>query len=165
MPKKLPKVKDKYGKKVISAIDALNGVEVGMNTIILGGGLVACETALHLKSLKKDVKIIIRKGDIVNNLNWVNRTNLIELMQLSKIEIINNTEIIEVGNTLKLLSNGKVNILRYDTLIVAIGALPNSEIYDKLSQEVLEIHKIGDCNKPGRLLNAIWDGYNKARLI
>jgi hypothetical protein len=49
--------------------------------------------------------------------------------------------------------------LRCDTVALAVGLKPCRDLYETLRRETSELHLIGDCKEPRKILHAIWDGY------
>lgn len=70
------------------------------------------------------------------------------------IEINENSVIIEKTN--KDESIEKVEI-PYDTIILAVGSLPNNKLYESLKGKMSNIHNIGDSNNVGKIIDAIRD--------
>ena len=62
-------------------------------------------------------------------------------------------------------SNGKSQTKRADTVILAVGMKPRRELLDALEGKVPDIHAIGDCVKPRKILDAVWEAYRISRLI
>ena len=164
-PNELPYDKTKCDKQALTSIDVLNGEETGNNVVVLGGGLVGCEIALHLRHLNKQAKILELESEILRNVNFVNRSNILVMLAEKDVDVLTNRKIINIGADLEVEAQNGTYKMEYDTLVFAIGLTPRRHIYDRLECEVPDILRIGDCNKPGRLLNAIWDGYRKARLV
>jgi 2,4-dienoyl-CoA reductase (NADPH2) len=52
--------------------------------------------------------------------------------------------------------------LEADTLVTSYWRSADTRLYDELKGKVKEIHKIGDCLAPRRVINAIYDGYKVA---
>jgi hypothetical protein len=50
-------------------------------------------------------------------------------------------------------------------VVLAVGLTPNSDLEEALKGEPFEIHAIGDCVKPRKVIDAIWEGFRVARLI
>ena len=62
-------------------------------------------------------------------------------------------------------ANGSRRELQADSIVLALGFEPESSLWDELEGTVPEIFLIGDCVKPRRILNAMWEGFHTARLI
>lgn len=97
--------------KVLNAIDLLTGKEAGRGETILvmGGGLVGCETAVHLAQQGKKVAISTRRpgeklgGDIVDRSN---REMLVAMIEEAGIEVYDNSIPVRLGNGAVILSSG-----------------------------------------------------------
>ena len=67
-------------------------------------------------------------------------------------------EITDKGLTV-LTKEGKRLTIEADTIILAIPLIPNTDLLKAMEEKVSQIYTIGDCNKPGLILDAIGDGY------
>jgi 2,4-dienoyl-CoA reductase (NADPH2) len=71
-----------------------------------------------------------------------------------------------IGAETKEITNKGINVKRVDgtrfieadTVVLAIGEKPSAELYSKLLGKVSELYMMGDCLKPGKLMDAIHDG-------
>ena len=52
--------------------------------------------------------------------------------------------------------------LEADTLVTSYWRSADTRLYDELKGKVKEIHKIGDCLAPRRVINAIYEAYKVA---
>ncbi len=52
-----------------------------------------------------------------------------------------------------------------DTIVIAAGAKPNNELAQSLEGKVPELHSVGDCVEPRRLLEAVHEGWRAAMQI
>ena len=97
--------------KVLTAIDLLTGKETGMGTrvLVMGGGLVGCETAVHLARQGKQVTISTRRsrdklgGDIVDRSN---RKMLLEMITEAGIEVYASSIPVSLGDGGVVLKTG-----------------------------------------------------------
>ena len=55
--------------------------------------------------------------------------------------------------------------IKADSVMIAVGYLPNKCLYDSAKSAVPEAHAIGDCVDPRKLINAIWEGFGVARVL
>ena len=98
------------------------------DVVVVGGANSAVEEALYLSNICKKVIVIYRGNKLKAEENMINKLNSID-----NIEILYKTEIKEyiiVNNKLEkiLLSNG--DILKVDGIFIAIGGIPNSDIWN-----------------------------------
>jgi NADH dehydrogenase FAD-containing subunit len=55
--------------------------------------------------------------------------------------------------------------LKADTVVLAVGLKPEIDLAKALEGKMAEIHSIGDCHEPRKILDAVWDAFNTARVI
>ena len=155
--------------RVITAVDALLGHgQIGESVIVIGGGLIGCETALYLAKTGKKVTVLEILDSVASDMLWGNALDLVKLLDDFHVNILTN------ANTLRIIEagvdftdqNGEEKTLEADTVVIAIGMKSVEETLEEDIQDTVpEVHVIGDCVKPRRILNAIWEGYRTARVI
>ncbi|MEW9080014.1 FAD-dependent oxidoreductase [Terrisporobacter glycolicus] len=157
-------------KKVFTAEEVLLKKEdVGQSTIVIGGGLVGCETALWLKDQGKDVTIVEMMDDILKvggPLCHANHDMLKDLVEFKKINVKCGAKIsksVEEGFVIEV--DGKKEIIKSDSAILAIGYNSEKSLYDEIKFLHPEVRMIGDANKVQNIMYAIWDAYEVARNI
>jgi len=154
-------------KSVVMAIDAYNdGAKIGQKVVVIGGGLVGCETGLHLAQKGKDVIIIEMLEDVATEANILHRRALMpELEKSVKIRTgMRCTEITNKGVT-AVDKNGKVVLFEADTVIVAVGYSSRTGLVDALRVTAPEFIAVGDCLKPGKVLHAVRTGYDAGMAV
>ena len=92
---------------------------------------------------------------------------IVQVIIKAKVNIYRNTIISKVLNENSLIAyNGKEKIkLNFDTIIVCTGFEANQGLINSLNGSPFEVYDIGDCVKPGKVLDAIWDAFRTARLV
>ena len=155
-------------EKVVNAGDVLSGKKtVGEKCVIIGGGLVGCELALHLKSNNHNVTIVEAMQDILKSgapMAPMNEWMLRDLLAFNKIELITNTcisKIIDAGAI--VTSNGEEKIISADNIIIAVGFKSKNTIFEELKYDYSKIFNLGDGKKVRNIRAAIWDAYEVAR--
>lgn len=154
--------------KVITAVDALLGrKKVGEFVIVIGGGSVGCETALHLAQKGKELTILEILDSLATRMITVNRMHLLKLLANANVRILTETEALEITDEGIIISDkdGKRSTLGADTIVLAIGLKPNKKLFEALNGKVSEIYAIGDCVEPRKVVNAIREGFRLARII
>jgi 2,4-dienoyl-CoA reductase-like NADH-dependent reductase (Old Yellow Enzyme family)/thioredoxin reductase len=134
--------------------------EVGQKVVILGGGLVGCETAVHLAHEGKDVTVIEMLDDVCLDANGRHRPLLIEELKKSVV--------CRPGlKGVRVLKNGLVCVdqdgneltFKADTIILATGQRPLRDVADKLRDCAPEVIELGDCVKPAQVTQAVFRGH------
>ena len=150
--------------KAIFADEALfNQSSVGKRVIVIGGGLVGCETAMTLKENDpgRDVTIVEMLGEVALNLEGFNAKPAI-LWRLAEdgVKILTSHKVMEIGDGGIVAENdqGKRVELPADTVIIALGLQARTEEAEQFSDLGAKTVKIGDCVQARR----IFDCYEEA---
>jgi pyruvate/2-oxoglutarate dehydrogenase complex dihydrolipoamide dehydrogenase (E3) component len=153
------------GKNVIVAADIHKaGVKVGKRVIIMGGGLVGCDEAIHLAMQGKDVTVVEMLGDYARDANEALKIALgIEFVKYN-IKVLTNThgKAVEDEGLLCTGPEGKEVLYRADTVVCAIGQKALKSVVDQLRGTAPEFYFIGDCVKPQKVTEAVQAGYDAA---
>lgn len=155
---------------VHTAAEVLNGTcEVGEKTVIIGGGLVGCETALFLQEQGKRVTIIeaMKKILSVNGpLCHANQEMLERLIPYKGIEVITEARADRfAGGKLSYRQGNEQKELCCDDAILAVGYKEEAELYHQLEYEIPEIYLLGDAKNVSNIMYAIWDAFEVANHI
>lgn len=155
---------------VCTAKDALLGNRtVGKRIVIAGSGTVACECALWLKARGKEVTIAARGAGILMHGQpscSANSAMLKELIAYNGIPVRAFSQVTKAENgRVTLLTNGAEEQLAADTVVSAIGYLPNRALYDACSVPGCDSYVIGDASSVTNIMYAIWSAHEIARWI
>jgi len=155
-------------RKAITAVEVLLGKgEVGERVVVIGGGLIGCETALYLAEKGKKVTVLEILDTVANDMVWGNALELIKLLDDNAVTILtsSNTRRITEAGVYFTDEDGEEKMLEADTIVIAVGMKCNSEMIRDINDKVCEVYAIGDCAEPRKLLSAMWEGYRKGRLV
>jgi len=167
----LPDVPGIRGENVISACDLLAcGQDTGKKVVVVGGGLVGCETALWLAQKGREVTVIERLDDVLaagTPIPHMNRVMLLDLMTYHRVEVITGSALLEVTEKEVVIIRKDLSqyVLPADTIVVAAGLSPEQGLYSALQGRHSDLHLIGDARTAKNIMNAIWDAYEVARSI
>ncbi|ALA40648.1 MULTISPECIES: oxidoreductase [Paenibacillus] len=157
--------------KVYSAEEVLLGKkDPGASTVIVGGGLVGCETALWLADQGKKVTLVEMQEDILTvggPLCHANEDMLRDLVAYKDIHLLTNAKIVDANDQEFVLQNkdGEETILNADSAILAVGYTPQQSLYEDIQNEVSESYLIGDAKQVQNIMYAVWDAYEVTRNI
>lgn len=143
--------------------------DCGDTTVVIGGGLVGCETALWLAQHGKNVTIVEAMDKImaVNGpLCHANKDMLEALLPFNDIDIVTSAKVTGY-------QDGKLNItvadketqIVADSVILSIGYKEEDSLYHELEFEVPEIYLLGDAKKVSNIMYGIWDAFEVANHI
>ncbi|MCL1847351.1 MAG: FAD-dependent oxidoreductase [Coriobacteriia bacterium] len=158
-------------KNVMTASDALMGkAAIGENVVMVGGGLVGCETALWLAKQGKQVTIVEFLEDILfSGKPFVvdpNEQMLRDLLDFNKVEKLTSTALCSYDGQEALVKTkaGEMRIPA-DSVILSVGYDPSAELYQEIRGECFETYLLGDCKSVKTIMSAIWEANEVARSI
>jgi 2-enoate reductase len=163
----IPEIPGLEEKGSVSAIDLLLGKkDAGESVILIGGGLIGCETALYLARRGKKITIVEILESLAGDVETANRMHLLELLTDANVDILTGTKIMKVesGAVLVVDNHHKGSSLKAETVVISMGLKPERTLYEVLKNE-MEIYAIGDCVKPRRTIDALWEGFHCGRTV
>lgn len=154
--------------QVVNALDVLSGqAQAGQSVAVIGGGLIGTETALDLAENGRQVVLIEMRDEIMADCAVTDKLAYAERIAATDMQVM-------VRHTVKEIKNGSVVVegkkggaeIPAETVIVAVGLAPVSDLYQQvLDQMDVEVYKIGDYVKAGKIMDAIHSGYKTALRI
>lgn len=156
--------------KVHTATDVLLGkADAGNKAVIIGGGLVGCELALHLREKGKDVTIVEALDKIlkVNRpLCSANAEMLEALIPYKGIKVLTSSKAVKATQKgLVVEKDGKEQEIEADSVILAVGFSPVTALYDEIKNDADEVYLLGDARRVSNIMYAIWDAFELASNI
>ena len=143
--------------------------DCGESTVIVGGGLVGCETALWLARHGRKVTIVEALDKIlaVNGpLCHANKDMLERLVPFNGVEVVTGAKVksYQDGVLTAETDEGEKKI-SCDSVILAVGYREEDSLYRQLEFDVPEIYLLGDARKVSNIMYAIWDAFEVANHI
>jgi pyruvate/2-oxoglutarate dehydrogenase complex dihydrolipoamide dehydrogenase (E3) component len=137
-------------------------IVIGPKVVILGGGLVGCESAVHLAEKGRDVMVVEMMEGIAMDANVRQRPILMERLALLNIKMETNMRGIEVTSAglVCLDETGNKRLFEADTIVIAAGSYPLRDVVAGLLDAAPEVVQIGDCVKPQKVTEALYRGYH-----
>ncbi|MBU3159584.1 FAD-dependent oxidoreductase [Clostridium frigoris] len=156
--------------KVFTAADVLLGKKDCKDaTVIVGGGLVGCELALHLAKKGKDVTIVEALNKILalnGPLCSANSEMLEKLIPFNNIAVKTNSKVKAYKDgLLEMETENGIEKIKCDSVILSVGYKEENSLYKELEFEVPEIYLLGDARKVSNIMYGIWDAYEVANHI
>ena len=142
---------------VIAAQDVLAGREVGQNVVIIGGGMVGCETGHFLADKGKHVAIIEILKRMANDVSPMVRRRLLDGLKAKQVAMITSANCEEITDSVVLVTTGEGenHKLPSDSVILAVGYQPNDVLLRTIEGTLSEVYCIGDAANPQRIREAI----------
>lgn len=147
----------------------VGNVQLGEEPVLIGGGLVGCELALHLLRRGKNVTIVEAAQDILSTgaaMPYMNRTMLRDLLDWHKAKIVTGAHVLSADGTKLLCRIGTEDVtVEGSDLICAVGYHANDDLYHSYQNLPVEVYRVGDCKSVHNIMNAIWDAYELGRSL
>jgi len=147
---------------VVTAQDVLSGkVKVGQSVVIIGGGMVGCETGHYLVEQGKTVTITEVLKRMANDMFFMARRRLMDGLRGKKVTILTSVtcEQIGEGSVLVTTPEGEKKTIPADTVIIAAGYTADDRLHKALEGRVPEVYCIGNSAKPRKILEGNSEGY------
>ena len=150
-----------------TAEEALTQNLIERDVIVLGAGLVGCETADFLLTKGKKVTLVEKLPDLGLDLEPITRKVLLRRISERDPVIHTSTEIVNIGagNALLRDRTGNESFSRFDVIVLAVGYTAADDLVQAGGFPELETHTIGDCSTPRGIFEAIHEGNRVGRLI
>lgn len=152
-----------------TAGDVLLGKKaIGDRVVVVGAGLVGCETALYIaEELRKKVIIIEMLNEMLVEVENLCKTALTERLQEAGVEVRlgwHLDKIIDKGVVCrdKMWQRHKVEA---NTVVFATGLAARKGLVEELKTLVPEVYVIGDCVEARKIYHAFEDAWRVALLI
>jgi 2-enoate reductase len=156
--------------RVYTAAGVLTGEkDPGAKVVIIGGGLVGCETALWMARNGKKVTIVeaLDKLLAVNGpLCSANKEMLEALIPFNHIDVITAAKVTGYHNGILTVATGEgKKELPCDSVVLAVGYQEENALFSQLEPEVSELYLLGDARCVANIMYAIWDAFEVANHI
>lgn len=153
---------------VVQARDVLaDKVSVGGSAVIIGGGSVGCETAEYLRAQGLEVTVIEMLRSFGRDIGVQTRGAFIPHLRSMGVKMLRNSKVVRIDGRRVYYVDGdgqEVNV-EGDTIVLAVGARPTTDLVDSLKARGVSVVAVGDCVEPGRIHNAIYQGAMAGREI
>jgi pyruvate/2-oxoglutarate dehydrogenase complex dihydrolipoamide dehydrogenase (E3) component len=138
------------------------GIAVGEKVVILGGGLVGCESAVHLAQEGKDVTVVEMMKDVAVDVNVRQRPILLDMFAKLQVKVETGMKGVKITDEGLVCTDetGKENLFEADTVVCSVGQHALREVVNDLLDAAPEVLQVGDCIKPQKVTEALYRGYH-----
>ena len=151
--------------RVSTAWEILQGKKIaGTKVVMIGGGLIGCETAEVLLDQGKKVTILEMLDTVAADMSPRARKFLLDKLVEGGVEIMKDAKVQEISGTeIKYERAGlKQKIKGYDLAVLALGTAPERTLLKALGKINIPVFLIGDCQTPRKALEAIREAFDLA---
>jgi 2-enoate reductase len=154
---------------LLTVIQVLNGLEPrGEKILVMGGGVIGCETALYLARQGKQVTISTRRDEasLAEDLyDHNNREVLLMMIKAAGINVLSEAVPVRLENSNVIVDQkGVENKITVDNLVFAGRMIPGNGLSKSL-ENASNVFSVGDCVEPARIMEAVWGAFKTVREI
>lgn len=147
-----------------TAQDILTGKhELPGRALIVGGGLVGCETADFLLKRGCQASIVEMKSELAADMEPRTRVFMMDRFARGGVKVWTNSTFLgldEQGRAmLRHDPRGELTLPPVEVTVVALGYRPERLLYAELLQLDMDVRLIGDCAAVGKIENAVRGGF------
>ncbi len=135
--------------------------KVGQKVVIIGGGLVGCETAIYLDGLGKDVTVVEMTGNFAPDAPEMHHIAIDKEFRSDRVDLRLNTAAKKVTDEGLVCTDADGNEVTFpaDTILLAAGFRSDDETSNALRWAAPWTVRIGDAVKAGQVLQASAQGH------
>lgn len=167
--------------KAMSAVELLeSGKDPGETVVVVGGGMVGCETAVDLAKKGKKVTLVEMLPDILSSefVPQQHKMMLRDMIEAYGVEVCADYKLVEVtdegavievankmfklnpmGELVSTLNAGERKELKADTVIISVGLRPNETLTGELTEKGATVIEVGSTKRAGNVIDATHDAY------
>ncbi len=154
----------KNNEKVITIADidekvTLTGKE---KVVVVGGGVIGCETALELAQNGHDVTVVEMMEEFATSLSIINRKGLLALLNgMENVTMLPKTKCRNIEGNILTCEDAEGNELKldFDLCVAAVGMKSENEFGKVLAEEYPETYIIGDAVSQDMIAGAVHQGF------
>ncbi len=151
---------------IVHGGDILDGVTAaGKKVLVVGGGMVGCETAAFLGERDHDVTVIEFRDTVGADVIKEHRVYLMEDFKSYGIQEITSAKVVQFypdGVEYESPDGTRHQVRGYDTVVLSMGYRNHNPFGDALNALSVESYVIGDAQRARRALDATREAYHTA---
>lgn len=164
----IPKIPGVDNAKILEVMDAHLGDQkrIGGKVVVAGGGMSGCDCAIELAMEGKDVILVEMLDQLCPKAASGEKLAVNKKLREHGVKVLTGHKILaftDIG--VKAVYNNKEIELPADTVILAIGTKPESEIAKAIMDKHTNATSIGDCVEIGQIGDAVRRGYFAGRAV
>jgi pyruvate/2-oxoglutarate dehydrogenase complex dihydrolipoamide dehydrogenase (E3) component len=154
----VPGLREGHG---VTAWDVLSGKPIPKGPcLIVGAGLVGCETADYLSDRGEKVSVVEVLPEIASDADKDTKAYYDIRFQKKGVEVYTAANLVRMEDRYAIIRLGDKEIRsETETVVFAIGASSVDSPYGQSIPSDIQVIKAGDCVKPRRILDAVTEGF------
>ena len=163
----IPPIPGIDGPNVVMAEDVLTGRrKVSGNVVVIGGGMVGCETAellLHSKDVGK-ISVMEMLDKMAENVSPTYRPFFLARLKQEGIALNTRATVTEVTEKgVKVSQDGKEVLVEADAVVLAAGYKATPGKTEPFKGAAKEVYFVGDCVQARTIKEAVHEGFEAGR--
>ena len=162
----VPPVPGVDSENVVTAIDMFgNEDKLGKKVVVIGGGMVGCEVALHLTHNGREVELVEMSDLLAVDAIFTERMHTLHYMDEDpNLTYHLNTKCLEIKEDGIQVVNkdGEEAFIPADSIVLCAGMKATYDEYDKFENCAIDVLRIGDCDKVGTVYSAVHSAFDAA---
>ena len=164
---------------IVPAIEGVEGAELSDaillgktkaqgHVVVIGGGLVGCETACMAAETAQDVTIVEVLDEVLKTAgHCLNNDQVLKaMMEERQVRTICSAKVTKIEDgSLSYEKDGATETVPCDMAVLACGYRPNDGLAAELEGRVKDLSVIGDAEAPRKILTAVHEGYHAIRVM
>lgn len=151
----------------MTAWDVLSGKPLtGGPYLVVGAGLVGCETADLLSDRREKVTLVEMLPEIACDADKDTKAYFDIRFQNKGVKIYTGATLVRMEDRQAIIHQGLEDIpIETETVVFSVGAKPDDLLYEQLKSMGIEAIKAGDCVKPRRILDSVAEGFQAGNCV
>jgi len=143
----------------LASRDSISGEAI----VVIGGGMVGCETASYYAERGSKVTVLELLGDVGQDCEPISRRALLRYLEEQHVEVRAGVHVVEIrSDTVLIEEAGRQSELPATRVIVAIGAESNLALANELEDDPFPVSVVGDARDPRGIQEAVYEGWRAA---
>lgn len=162
----VPPVEGVNGDNVFTVSDIL-GEKVELKeekVVVIGGGMTGCEVAEFLATRGNKVSLVDMLPKFGSDVYPANMVTIMKNLNAHNVSMLTSHKLNKISDKsvslIKLENNSPVEI-EADKVVLSLGITPNKSLESIMRDNFNNVKVIGDASKPGRIAEAVREGFEK----
>lgn len=158
----IPDIKGIDGENVLQALEVYEESHLLKDSVVIvGGGMVGCETAMHLTLEGKSVTIVEMADSAAADCDRFIRQELLDRMNDMGITINTGQRCVEIRPDGVVTENqeGQKSFIAGESVIHAVGMRAEAAVAGELNRAAKRSFTVGDCVKARKVGHAVGEAY------
>jgi 2,4-dienoyl-CoA reductase-like NADH-dependent reductase (Old Yellow Enzyme family)/thioredoxin reductase len=137
--------------------------EVTGRVVVIGGGMVGCETASFCAEQGSEVTVVEALDDVASDCEPITRGELASRLVEEGVTVRTGVTVLEITPLgIRIESKGREELVAAESVVCAIGSGPDCRLSEELAEATFPVRVIGDAREARGICEAIHEGWRAA---